>query len=202
MSNSHHALLLYAHDVAAAATDELSVGHDAQDRLYETLGVDDAQQLVKNAYVRPTYTDVQVCIVRAQFMTLEAQNALLKVFEEPPASTRFLLVVPRDFIVLPTLLSRCVIQTQISEAQAENTSFREFLASTYAQRLALIDAAQKKKDVQWQRYMKQGLIEYVQTHTQYLKELELVVRLLLTRGASNKLLLEHAALTLPSSSAG
>jgi DNA polymerase-3 subunit delta' len=161
------------------------------------LGVREAQQLVKNAHLRPAATSRQLCVVRAQFITLEAQNALLKVFEEPPHSTRFLLIVPRDFIVIPTLLSRC--ETVDADIKAEeNLSFVDFLSASFAERLALIDQAQKNKDTHWQRAIKKGLIEYLETHTQQLKELEYAARLLLTRGASNKFLLEHAALTIPS----
>lgn len=199
MSTTHHALLLFAHDVSSVGIDELKSDNEVHDTLFEKFGVDDAQQLVRSAYIRPLQTSMQLCVVRAQFVTLEAQNALLKVFEEPPVSTNFLLIVPRDFIVLPTLLSRCEI-VRSGETVTENALFTDFVAASYAQRLALIDQAQKNKDAVWQRSIKKGLITYAQTHTEHLKELEYSARLLLTRGASNKFLLEHAALTIPSSS--
>jgi hypothetical protein len=70
----------------------------------------------------------------------------------------------------------------------------------YSERLTVIDTALKKKDMLWQRAMKQGLIEYVAgCKDARLADLEYVARMLLTRGASNKMLLEHAALTLPTS---
>ena len=198
MSSMHHALLLLTTDVVRANIAAVVATDEVQNAVFETFGIADAQQLVKNAYLRPAQAANQLCVVRAQFVTLEAQNALLKVFEEPPHSTRFLLVVPQDFIVIPTLLSRCEIISESTREEA-NDLFLDFLAASYAERLALIDLAQKQKDTQWQRSIKQGLIAYLKTHTQQLKELEYAARLLLTRGASNKLLFEHAALTLPSS---
>lgn len=42
----------------------------------------------------------------AQAMTVAAQNALLKVFEEPPAGTTFLLVTEKKESLLPTVRSR------------------------------------------------------------------------------------------------
>jgi DNA polymerase-3 subunit delta' len=197
MSTSHHALLLFASDISTADIAELKSDNEIHDIEFEKFGVNDAQQLVKAAYVRPLTTSVQFCVVRAQFITLEAQNALLKVFEEPPQSTKFLLIVPHDFIIIPTLLSRCEILA-VGTSSLENLTFDEFFSASYAQRLALIDMAQKKKDVQWQRSIKKGLISYLEKHTEHLQELEYAARLLLTRGASNKFLLEHAALTLPS----
>jgi len=199
MSTTHHALLLFANDVLKAVIGDLATGHDIQNTEFEKLGVEEAQQLVKSAYMRPSGNTTQLCVVRAQFVTLEAQNALLKVFEEPPESTKFLLIVPRDFIVLPTLLSRCEVVLG-SEVDDENLPFQEFLSAPYAERISLIEQSQKKKDTQWQRAIKKGLVEFLKTHTQNLKELEFSVRLLLTRGASNKMLLEHIALTLPASS--
>jgi len=197
MNPTHHALLLFAHDTTTADISEIKIQDEVQDTQFERFGVSDAQQLVKNAHMRPSATSVQLCVVRAQFITLEAQNALLKVFEEPPQSTRFLLIVPRDFIVIPTLRSRCEILATEKTVE-ENEPFRDFLLASAAERLALIDQAQKKKDTDWQRSIKKGLIEYLETHAEHLKELEYAARLLLTRGASNKLLLEHVALILPS----
>jgi len=197
MSNNHHALLLFASDINIADVADIAAQDEVKDSEFEKFGVKEAQQLVKDAYLRPADTNKQLFVVRAQFVTLEAQNALLKVFEEPPQSAKFLLILPKDFIVIPTLLSRCEILTTDSST-AENTHFEAFLLASFAQRLALIDVAQKKKDTHWQREIKKGLIGYLQTHTEHLKELEYAARLLLTRGASNKLLLEHAALIMSS----
>jgi|AntRauTorckE6833_2_1112554.scaffolds.fasta_scaffold26817_2 DNA polymerase III delta prime subunit len=201
MSDMHHAQLLFAHDILSIDLAAIHFGTDTQDTVFEKFGVEEAQQLVRSAHVRPTDTALLVCIVRAQFITLEAQNALLKVFEEPPASTKFLLIVPKDFVVLPTLLSRCEI-IKHEQVANKNGPFTEFLGASYAERLAKIDKAQKNKDTTWQRSMKQGLVGYLETNTEHLKELEYAARLLLTRGASNKFLLEHAALTIPPRSKG
>lgn len=43
----------------------------------------------------------------AHTMTSEAQNALLKILEEPPAPTVFLLSCPDERLLLPTVASRC-----------------------------------------------------------------------------------------------
>jgi len=197
MSTTHHALLLFAYDVTSADTSTIAAEDEVKNSEFEKFGVNEARQLVKDAHLRPVAMSKQLFVVRAQFITLDAQNTLLKVFEEPPQSTRFLLIVPRDFIVIPTLLSRCEV-IEGDSTVSKNDVYEVFVLSSHAERLALIDLAQKKKDVQWQREIKNGLIEYLKTHTEQLKELEYVARLLLTRGASNKLLLEHAALIMPS----
>ncbi len=48
-----------------------------------------------------------VLVLNAENLTLEAQNALLKVLEEPPEHTVFLLVSSSPTAVLPTIRSRC-----------------------------------------------------------------------------------------------
>jgi DNA polymerase III delta' subunit len=49
-----------------------------------------------------------VLIDDAEQMTVEAQNALLKLIEEPPPQTIFLLVTERLESLLPTVRSRCI----------------------------------------------------------------------------------------------
>ncbi len=60
-----------------------------------------------------------VLILNAENLTLEAQNALLKVLEEPPEHTVFLLVSSSPTAVLPTIRSRCrgLRFTTLSEAE-------------------------------------------------------------------------------------
>ena len=48
-----------------------------------------------------------VLVYPADAMNADASNALLKVLEEPPAATLFLLVTSRPSAVLPTVRSRC-----------------------------------------------------------------------------------------------
>ncbi len=48
-----------------------------------------------------------VMIVDAELMNIQAQNALLKLLEEPPEKTCFILMVQKETRLLPTVLSRC-----------------------------------------------------------------------------------------------
>ncbi|AAC07454.1 ATP-binding protein [Aquifex aeolicus] len=63
---------------------------------------------VKNfAYVKPALSRRKVIIIDdAHAMTSQAANALLKVLEEPPADTTFILTTNRRSAILPTILSR------------------------------------------------------------------------------------------------
>lgn len=48
-----------------------------------------------------------VCILHADLMNPQAQNALLKMLEEPPGRTFFILAAEQTAPLLPTILSRC-----------------------------------------------------------------------------------------------
>ena len=50
----------------------------------------------------------KIFVIQADFITEEAQNSLLKVFEEPTSGTHFFIISPQD-ILLPTLRSRMQI---------------------------------------------------------------------------------------------
>jgi len=178
------------------------VSADTENIYIEKFGIDDARELVAKAYNRPVEATEQVLVLRTNFITLEAQNALLKVLEEPPLSTRFIFVIPNGFAVLPTLASRFNEVVSINEIPelSTNATFTAFINNGYKERLTSIEQAMKKKDTDWQQLVKQGLTQYIKESADAkasLKELEYSVRHLLTRGASNKMLFEHIALILP-----
>ena len=85
---------------------------------------------------------VRVIIIDdAHLMTAAAQNALLKVLEEPPAQTMFILVTDQPRALLPTIHSRCA---PVYFPSLASTPIAELLASDYAQTeeaAALIAAA-------------------------------------------------------------
>ncbi len=67
------------------------------------------RQLRQDAYVRPNEGRCKVYILdRAHTMNAAAQNALLKLIEEPPENVRFVLLCENRSRMLPTILSRVV----------------------------------------------------------------------------------------------
>ncbi len=199
----HHATLIRSDSVCLHKITDTKLSAEVDDSYIARFGIDDARDLVRKAYNRPIESSEQTLVVRTDFVTLEAQNALLKVLEEPPQSTCFIFVVPEGFTVLPTLASRFNEVVLKKSSTEPSDTFKEFLLQPYKDRLTSIDQSAKKKDVKWQSDIKQGLVQHLRKATKTdssLQTLEYVARTLLTRGASNKMLLEHAALTLPTRS--
>jgi hypothetical protein len=200
MNYSHHANLCLVNDVIGYKTGISTEGVELRDQYFAKFGIEDARNLISQAYVRPSNADTLCLVVRADFITLEAQNALLKILEEPPESSCFIFVLPMDLSLLPTLSSRFnLVKNSGSDTDGKTSEFSVFLESVYKDRLSAIDIAIKNKDLAWQRSIKTGLITYLKADGKKLnayKELEFVARTLLTRGAANKMLLEHMSFLL------
>ena len=69
--------------------------------------VDVVRSVRDDAFIRPNEAARKVFVLlEAQAMSEQAQNALLKVLEEPPPAVLFLLTVPSASMLLPTVRSR------------------------------------------------------------------------------------------------
>ncbi len=90
------------------------------------ISVDDIrQQVTGDVQIKPYSSPYKVYIINdAEKMTVQAQNALLKTLEEPPSYVVLLLLSSNAQILLPTLLSRCVM---LSMKPVENRLMRKYL---------------------------------------------------------------------------
>lgn len=75
-----------------------------------SIGVDDIREQINDTImIRPYSSYYKVYVVdEAEKMTVQAQNALLKTIEEPPAYAVIILITTNQEAFLPTILSRCV----------------------------------------------------------------------------------------------
>lgn len=77
-------------------------------RKYQTFSIEDARNIAENESRKDLGGSRKIFVIETDFITEEAQNALLKVFEEPTQGTHFFIISPQD-ILLPTLRSRMVV---------------------------------------------------------------------------------------------
>lgn len=75
-----------------------------------SIGIEDIREkLISDVSIKPYTGPYKIYIVdEAEKMTVQAQNALLKTIEEPPAYAVILLLVNNGSTLLPTIASRCV----------------------------------------------------------------------------------------------
>lgn len=83
----------------------------------------DVKKMVADAYLTPNDSDKKVYIIsEVQQMTEESQNLLLKILEEPPSYTAFILTSHTANAVIGTVLSRV---SRIRLGKSEDTEYSE-----------------------------------------------------------------------------
>ncbi len=92
------------------------------------------EQIIKQVYVKPFAAKRKVFVIsQGDDLTIEAQNGLLKVLEEPPEYVTFIILVSRKSFLLDTVLSRsCVFDMR----PAPLKEAYEFLHRTYPEKNA------------------------------------------------------------------
>lgn len=87
----------------------------------ETLGIEEVRNMQKAIFLKPRGEYKAIILRNASRITIDAQNALLKVLEEPPDDTLIVLEVEKSDNLLPTICSRCKIITLRAGNTATNT---------------------------------------------------------------------------------
>lgn len=73
----------------------------------KSVGITDIRTISKQMFLKPLKGNQKAVILEAFLgMTVDSQNAFLKVLEEPPLSTTIIILANSNFF-LPTVLSRC-----------------------------------------------------------------------------------------------
>lgn len=95
--------------------------------------VDQVRAMVGDAYVLPNEAGRKVYVIKdADTMNLSAQNAALKMLEEPPAAAAFILCAVNSAMLLPTVRSRCVEIHQNSDGDALPEESRRLAVEFFA----------------------------------------------------------------------
>lgn len=82
------------------------------------IGVDQIREVVRDSVVLPNEADGKVYVVEeAELMNIPAQNAALKLLEEPPAGVMLVLLARSAESLLPTVRSRCAELTLAPEGE-------------------------------------------------------------------------------------
>jgi len=103
----------------------------------KNISVAQIRQLREDAYVKPHSAQKRLFIIdTAEAMNEQAQNALLKVLEEPPMCVSFILLVPSRLMLLETIVSRCSFVLLGGEDVAEedelNVRAKEILSMIFS----------------------------------------------------------------------
>ncbi|PIR68981.1 hypothetical protein COX93_03125 [Candidatus Nomurabacteria bacterium CG_4_10_14_0_2_um_filter_30_12] len=92
---------------------------------FDSFKIDDAHNLKSIQYEKSFSLGKKIILISANNFLLEAQNTLLKIFEEPIENTHFFLIVPNKNILLKTLLSRFYLIQIKSNLLVEELKYAE-----------------------------------------------------------------------------
>lgn len=191
----HHAILLVGSREWGYA--QVEAPHDeVVYREYDRMSISDARVLKNEVLFKPLETACRVFVITTASILPEAQNALLKLFEEPNNHTRFYLIVPREDMLIPTLRSRLHFLRKEDRGDATD-SFSNFLKLGYRERLLLVADKLKAEDDVWVEEILEGAEHYAKKvkKSGIVRDAVLTTSFIRTTGSSKKMLLEHLALS-------
>lgn len=108
--------------MAGIHPDVITVQRETDDkgRKKRELSVGRIRAVVSDAQVMPNEARIKVYVIRdADTMNIPAQNAMLKLLEEPPKSAGFILCAANPENLLPTVRSRCVLRRRNAESDED-----------------------------------------------------------------------------------
>lgn len=169
------------------------------------LDIDTARNL--KLWSNKSYGAPKTMILSFHTITVPAQNALLKVLEEPQESSRFILITSNVESLLPTVRSR-ISEQKVSVKYPVNSAVKEFLKTTHNSRMKL-DAVQdileaKDNDDRKDREKLQAFLSSLfevsikeKVDTVIIKEIAKCVTYASDPSSSGKSLLEYLSLRVP-----
>jgi DNA polymerase III, delta subunit len=141
----------------------------------KAVGIALVKEFQKKIYLKPYKSDKKAVILQAdQGLTTEAQNALLKVLEEPPANTIIIVLSQSSENILPTIISRCMVISMETENELTDTEKYEKILGSL-----------KSKGVGEKLRLAQDFSKDRETALEFLKNLLLASENLLKYGDKN-----------------
>lgn len=182
---------------------------DVSINIYDTLRIDDARELVEKQKNKSFSGIKKIFVIEANSIAVEAQNALLKAFEEPAENTHFFLIGNATKNLIPTLLSR-VFRIVFPSSEKGINDVSVFLKAPISRRIEMIKKLSEEiKDEKKTKTDALSLIHGIEAELVKMREdgknvspliledLEVCREYMNDRSASVKMLLEYVALVMP-----
>lgn len=119
---------------------------DDKGRPKKEILVDQIRRMAADALILPNESERKVYLIEdADSMNASAQNAALKLLEEPPKGVYFLLCATNPALLLPTVRSRCAVHSCFGQEQEQDPELRK-LAEAF---LRLVAAGDRAELLRW-----------------------------------------------------
>lgn len=172
-------------------------------------GIGDIRSLQQKIILKPIQGIQKAIILEAFFgITHEAQNAFLKILEEPPASTTLIILATSLDFFLPTILSRCNIiyiektKTLTKEEETTSLGFIEELKKqsiSYALKISQDNGKTREEALNFLENLiivSEGNLDKNPKLWEILKKMQATHTIIKTTNASPRLCLENLFLNL------
>jgi len=172
---------------------------------FDSMGIQSAWEIKERQSRRP-FKDggKRIFIIAAESITGEAQNALLKLFEEPGEGTHFFLITPRREGIIPTLKSRTAFIKASETDSTDGVSIQKFLEGDFRMRTKFLEIIIEEKDkagaTKFLNNLGVALHKMIQKDGRaafLLGEVQKCGNYVHDRASSIKMLLEYLALIMP-----
>lgn len=170
----------------------------------DKFGIDDSHNLKKQAFLTSKCSGPKIFFLSVGSFTPDAQNALLKLLEEPPADTYFFISAFSPDSLSLILRSRLAVlfeRTSANLGKAKMDFLEKFLKSSFQQRLKLVDclSEDRARTIEFVKGVEVAAVHFFQDGKwrDFSEEMRLNRRLLDHPALACRLILEHLALSLP-----
>ena len=170
---------------------------------YKVLKISDSRVINDAQQKKSTDGRKKIFVIAADFITRDAQNSLLKMFEDPTPNTTFFLILPPQVNLLPTLKSRLNI-IKFSE-ETDSAKALKFYKSSVGTRLKFVQNL--LSDLKEEKISKIDILKFLKNLEQIMSQeknkkyeaildIEQAVSYLNDESPSIKTILEHLALSI------
>lgn len=208
-SLNHHATL-FIHKERASLTQEfwkelqlLSPAHILHDKTI--FDIDTARTLI--SWANTPYSHEKTALLSFHIITIPAQNALLKILEEPKPSVKFILITSNKEALIPTLRSRLQLIEQ-KEIASSSLAAEVFLKTPQSERMKLQEVVtllnavdeENRKNREGVRAFILDIVDVLKKQQKYSSEILVTLEMASYAGdssSSGKSIIEYLSLLLP-----
>jgi DNA polymerase III gamma/tau subunit len=179
----------------------------------KAMGIGDVRNIQKAILLKPFRGKTKAVIIETyEDITIEAQNALLKILEEPPANTIIIITTAKKELILPTIISRCKViilqEKEIKLTEDDSLKLQEtlniLLNGKIGDKLKIAEtiAKEKTEPVLWLEkmafFVKNKLLEKDNKlkYLNFLKELQKTYKIIKSTNVSQRIAIENLLLSL------
>lgn len=149
-----HAFLVQELDIKTEPIDTLTIEPET------SIGIEEVRNIQHFLSRKPMLSDQNTIVInQAHLLTIPAQNALLKVLEEPPGRAQIYLVTNFPHQLLPTVLSRVQLEPNTQNLEPNPKDIEK--TKKFLSQLLTAGAGERLKLIEEQKFTRESALEFL-----------------------------------------